>query len=363
MSLLSSGLKRKGHNVQSFQYYPDNFFTHRLDDVGIDQHIVLKKNKIGANVIRKLTQLYNQEQYDVVLAYMDTPNLYAVIASKLAKHKAVVAISHRNSTDIQALSPIVRRIRYWSNTNADIVICNSHHERDNWLIAQPEIQACTIYNGIYDILDGNPVELNSCPGDFIDCRPELKTLLCVGTVTQRKNAETIVLAMSILKKSNKLNFKLVWVGEPKANLEEDTQYFKKTQKMINSHDLNSYWIWAGQRKNVIDFYQYADALIHASVQEGLPNVICEAQMAGLPVFASDVLDHGKMIDSGNTGFCFNHINTEELAEMLHSFFQLTNKERLKFREKSRVSALKLFSLDRCIGEYESTFAKAILTKP
>jgi glycosyltransferase involved in cell wall biosynthesis len=51
--------------------------------------------------------------------------------------------------------------------------------------------------------------------------------------------------------------------------------------------------------------QRHDALIHPSLYEGLPNAVCEALAAGLPVLISNVCDHPLLVVEGERGFLFD----------------------------------------------------------
>jgi len=48
-----------------------------------------------------------------------------------------------------------------------------------------------------------------------------------------------------------------------------------------------------------------DAFVHPSFYEGMPNVVCEALAAGLPVLVSDVCDHPLLVEKGVQGFLFS----------------------------------------------------------
>jgi glycosyltransferase involved in cell wall biosynthesis len=57
----------------------------------------------------------------------------------------------------------------------------------------------------------------------------------------------------------------------------------------------------GPRRNVADLYAAADALLLTSENEGLPNVLLEAQWAGLPVLTTDAGGSSEAVLAGVTG--------------------------------------------------------------
>ncbi len=363
LSLLAAGLKENGHNVSWFQYFDNNFFKSRLDHAQVPVHLCAKRDKLGLNVLLALTRLIRQQRFDIVLSYLDTPNFYAAAACVLCRKPPALIISHRNTTQLESLPEWQRRIRQWTNKRAKTLVCNSVHESNVWQGVHPDLSIVTIYNGIPDTLtEGHDIEQPS--GDMLgldpgDANAQLPVLLAVGTITPRKNAHRIVEAMQQLKKNGLLDFRVVWVGRAKANLAEDVEYAEQLKHQIESAGLSQYWHWAGQQPAVQPWYLAATALIHAGTEEGLPNVVCEAQMLGVPVIISRVLDHPMLIKDGYNGVSFDPENPAELAAAISSFLALAENERSSMRLASRAMAVSLYGRKRCIDEYLDVF-KAVL---
>jgi glycosyltransferase involved in cell wall biosynthesis len=59
-----------------------------------------------------------------------------------------------------------------------------------------------------------------------------------------------------------------------------------------------------------------DALLLTSVTEGLPNVVIEAQAAGVPVVSTDVGGVREIIDDGRTGFAVSEATATGLADRI-----------------------------------------------
>jgi glycosyltransferase involved in cell wall biosynthesis len=56
------------------------------------------------------------------------------------------------------------------------------------------------------------------------------------------------------------------------------------------------------RSQLSTHYQWADALVLPTFEEGMANVVLEALAAGLPVITTDIYANRGLIDSGITGF-------------------------------------------------------------
>jgi colanic acid/amylovoran biosynthesis glycosyltransferase len=67
---------------------------------------------------------------------------------------------------------------------------------------------------------------------------------------------------------------------------------------------------------MIDHYQWAHVLLHASTDEGVPNVPLEAQAMGLPVVITDSAGNPDAVESGVTGFVVATHDVEAMAGQL-----------------------------------------------
>ncbi len=332
ITLLAVGLQKEGYDVTVFSYHKMEFFKPRLDSNDIKNICVEKRNKVGFRMVRILTRLISKNQYDVVLSYMDIPNFYAALALKLSSSKATkLIISYRSSTSFESLNFINLKLREWTNKNADGIICNSHHERENWKSKYPKLKLKTIYNGIIS----KHTSLTSFKNNNV--------LTAIGSFSHHKNGIVILEAMKILKEKGKLNFKLNWVGRRDPGIKNNDDYIVDFDQKLIKYGLKEYWNWCGQSSDISKYYFSSDALIHASKKEGMPNVVGEAQIHSLPVIISNVLDHPIIIKEGMTGFLFNPEDPYSLADTIETFYTLDTQDRIEMKIKSLENGENLFS--------------------
>src|SRR5690606_21739605 len=78
------------------------------------------------------------------------------------------------------------------------------------------------------------------------------------------------------------------------------------------------WRWLGRREDVPELMRAHDALVHPAFFEGLPNAVCEALASGLPVLASRVCDHPRLVGE-DRGLLFDPGSPEDIAAALERF--------------------------------------------
>ncbi|MBI4557793.1 MAG: glycosyltransferase family 4 protein [Candidatus Hydrogenedentes bacterium] len=102
-----------------------------------------------------------------------------------------------------------------------------------------------------------------------------------------------------------------------------------------------------------------DFLAHPSVlDEGLPTAVLEAQLAGLPIVASDIGGTRETVDVGKTGLLTPPRDTRALAEALETLVS-NPAQRKAMGQAARTWVENAFRLDTMIAEMTTTYAEAI----
>jgi glycosyltransferase involved in cell wall biosynthesis len=112
---------------------------------------------------------------------------------------------------------------------------------------------------------------------------------------------------------------------------------------------------AGSNVNVIGWVDAAlmwsavDIVLSTSDNEGMPIALIEAQLAGLPVVATDVGSTSEVILNGETGF----VVSKDIGEVTNSLSRLMKEEELRKRlsEAAIAHAEKSFTLEKMVSEH------------
>ena len=341
LTRLALGLKKMGHQIYVFTYYPNHFFLHRLKSAGIAHIHKKKKGKFGIPVVRKLIQLLKDHSFDTVISFMDTPNFYATMACLISGSNAHLAVSYRTKTDFNSQPWHLKKLREWVNKKANFIICNSVHERERWSRNYPTLKSKikTVYN---------IVALNSS-SPAMDKKNEA-TFLMVGKVRPLKNADLVAEAIAILRNKYKREVRIHWYGSREFVNNTFRTYQFEIDEKLKSLGVDDLWEWFPPIESLDSIYPKYVGLVHASLWEGLPNVVCESLASGLPVLASNILDHPILVKEGERGFLFDPSDPEELAQKMIQFLKLSKADKEKISHSCKIYAADAFQEERIIKQ-------------
>lgn len=352
---LACGLKRAGHNVEMFVYYPQyDFFRSKLSAHSIFIHEHEKKKGFSIRVVQTLVSLIRERKHDIIISFLHWPNIYSEISRMMTSSTRLI-VSERTS-HIDDKSQIAALFRRNLHRCANHVVTNSHDHK-SWLEANHSWlrgKVTAIYNGL------NINEYESSPL-LLTNHKEMK-LIAVGRIGPEKNVMGLLMAMDIFYKANGWSPTVSWVGR-RDDSNDGKQYCDWIDNWLdNNENINEHWHWLGERTDITNLLDEHHALIHPSLYEGLPNVVCEALAMARPVLVSDVCDHAKLVADGKRGFLFDPNDPVTIADAINRLAKLGNHEWNMFTRNAREYAKSMLTTDRMISEYETLFLKLISNK-
>lgn len=137
------------------------------------------------------------------------------------------------------------------------------------------------------------------------------SIFSVGRLDAPKDVETVIQAMEhVHAQLPQVVLYVIGNGPQKEQL----------QALVQERSLDERVQFLGQRDDVQQLLETADALVCSSAWEGQPLVVLEAMAAHVPVIGSDVHGIRSLIEHNRTGTLFSFGDAEELASSIVSLY-------------------------------------------
>ena len=344
MTYLAKGLKERGHDVSIFIYQPGHdHFRFAIESVGIPIYEVKRNGSKGFSLF-VLWKLYLRLLVGAngIISFLPTANVYAALAKLLMFNRRLV-VSQRTSS-AASTSTIRKWMSYFAYYCASTVTTNSQTEATVLRKALPRLvdKIHTVWNG-YEIgeFDGRQSQNNG-----------VRKLLVVGRVAYMKNGLRLLQALDLFQQRNGYLPCVQWAGRRELGAHSQKIQVEMDQFLIEHPKIADNWVWLGEVNDVDQLYRENDALIHVSLFEGLPNVICEAMIAGCLVIASDVCDHPILLGGGERGLLCDPLSPKSICEAIERLDRMVDKQRINMLIKAREFAEKNLAVDRMVQAYE-----------
>ena len=135
-------------------------------------------------------------------------------------------------------------------------------------------------------------------------------IICVANLRAQKDHMNLLRSM-VRVKATTPGVHLILVGPP-----TEPGYADYIRAQITALQLEQNVTWLGAREDVAAILENCDIAVLSSVSEGLPLVLLEFGLAGLPVVSTDVGECRAVLDDGRAGLLVPPSAPEELAAAL-----------------------------------------------
>ena len=249
----------------------------------------------------------------VIMSALDVPNIMLVPAARLAGFRGRTVISQRAVLDasLRELGPTRRTLTRWlirtCFPRADALISNSHAAATDLKgrLGIPERKVFTIPNAV-DIHRIMQLAQESSH-DRLLSDGDASLIVSVGSLTVRKDMETLIQAFALVKDRRPARLVIVGKGPERARLET----------LTNMLGVERHVYFAGFETNPYKWIASASVFVSSSVEEGFPNVIAESLALGCPVVATDCPgDSAELLGRGKWGRLVPVGDPERMAEAI-----------------------------------------------
>ena len=284
--------------------------------------------------VRRLQQLFHDDQIDVVHAWLFVGNAYAWAANSGRRPLVTAA---RNCKRQGAILDFANRRAFAASA---LVIANSALVETyiRQVYAAPGERIRVVHNGV----DLQRFALQERAGPR-----ENPTVVAVGRVVRQKNPELFVAAArKLLRELPHLRFRWIGEGEMRERIVRD----------LAEGGLEEQIVFEGLRTDIENVLDEADLLWLTSDWEGLPNVVMEAMASALPVVATDVGGTSELFVTGAEGRLIAAGDVDALLKSTREL--LLDSGCYAAASRAAVATIRTFSVDAMVGKTEAVYEEA-----
>lgn len=333
MTTIACLLKSKGYNVSFLCYHQDDFYRHLLDENGIKVETVKYKSAIG-----KFCQLWKsvgKKRPDVVISMLSSPNFYALLTGIGRKHKIITGL--RGVPDLPNGNYGKDAKMSW---RAKFIVSNSNNAKDVWLETYPKHKAK--FRVIY-----NTVTLGEIDSKYIPRRDGKLHIIVAASCYEVKNPMGVAKALALMTPEERSKIVIEWYGKKEY---QNNNEVKKVEQYISDNGLQNSFILFPPTSDIANKMNSADIVGLFSLNEGLPNAICEGMSIGKPIIMTKVSDYAQLVDASNGILC----ETKEpgsIKDALLRLIHLSDSELRRMGQKSFVRSQNLFSPENVLNRW------------
>jgi len=201
------------------------------------------------------------------------------------------------------------RLSRFLSSHLDKIICISEAVRHNLTKCGIDAKNIVIYNGI----DPQTVKADVLATDIrhkhqID--ENMVTIGVVGNIKSWKGQQSIISALSIIIAKHS-NVVCMLIGDTSEN---DISYRQGLDEIISKFELENHVVFTGYRKNVFDYINALDIMIHTSIEpEPFGRVLIEAMAMKRPLIGARAGAVPEIILNKETGLTFEPLDVQDLA--------------------------------------------------
>ncbi|MFT3735728.1 MAG: glycosyltransferase family 4 protein [Rhodocyclaceae bacterium] len=183
---------------------------------------------------------------------------------------------------------------------------------------------------------------------------ETITILCVGTVCERKGQADLLEALLSLPDACSSKVQIVLLGDDSNSYAKN---FKAKCKSLLGADCRQIR-FLPPTAAVADFYAAADLFVLSSRSESFPRVVLEAMVFGLPIISTPVFGVLEQVVEGENAFFYSPGDCRALSKHIE---RLVSDEALRVRmgRSSQQRSLQMTTYDEMVGSYARICSEAV----
>ena len=343
---ISRELKDRGWEVHVISMLEPVGYQRELAEHGIPlSSLSMQRGLPDPRAVFRLVRVLRETRPDVLTTFCFHANVLGAMAGRLAGVPAIVT-SIRNEL-------FGSRQREWAERAVGMFRFNDVLTTNSELVARSLVarnivskdRLRVIHNGIevdepdfsVDQVREVRAELKVAPDDFL--------WLAVGNLREQKDYPNLLRAMRFLLNEG--------AGTVKLRIAGFGPYEDEVRAHIQELELYDDVHLLGRRDDVPLLLKAADAFVLSSAWEGLPNVVMEAMLSGVPVVATDVGGVAELVEDEVSGILVEPHSSKKLAEAMTRLMEYSAVRRSEMGAAGRDHIVANFSVDKITDRWEA----------
>jgi glycosyltransferase involved in cell wall biosynthesis len=325
-------------------------FLEKAKKAGVSCCHLVSNLKFDIFMVFKLQKLLSELKCDLVHSHGYKSDTISLIACHLAGVPIVTTIHGWTSKNLKVR--IYEKIQAFCWRFFNRVICVSESYKQKALQnGVPEGKITVIHNGI--MVDNRIIEgIENKRISFLNRYGIPSNHFIVGIIgrlsIEKGHRYFIEAAYQVLKQESNVSFVIVGDGP-----EED-----RIRKQIEQLGVNRNIHMIGYSKEMKEVYAALDAVVIASLREGLPNVLLEAMLYEKPVIAAKVGGIPEVIRDNEEGLLVPPASSSTIANTLLTLIRHPDqRKRISYAARKRV--VEHFSFERRMTQIENLYKEVI----
>jgi glycosyltransferase involved in cell wall biosynthesis len=335
----------------SVAWFFGNSILKEFKDLDIPLYHIPKIKKIDIRAMFTLGEVISKNNINLVNAHHFMSMIYSFYGSKIRNRVNLIYTEH-SEWEIEHLPWKWKIMGRLLLNRADAAVGVS-------AAVSGRIQKSfkTAHSKTFTVLNGVSLESFTNGKDKLAFREELglsshdKVIGVVANFRRVKNHIFLVKAFAELRKIYN-NVKLLLIGQGFEFDPENSE--QEIREFVDNAGLKKEILFLGFRSDIPALLNLMDIFCLTSFKEGLPISLIEAMAAGLPVVGTDADGIRDVIVPNKNGFLVSLGDVMGLKVALLALLR-DGQLRQKMREESRSLAMKTYSLDQCIAQYQDLF--------
>ncbi len=297
----------------------DNFDSHAMEKV--EERLIIMRKKYHKELVR----IFEINKYDVVIAV----HVYsAFLAFSYHKRKYKFLFWDHGALANQLSDKKITIMRYFSSSFSDMSIVLTERTRNDYITrfhSSPR-KVITIPNPVPKV----DMELIGVP------QMKAKRIITVGRFSPEKGFDLLInVACIVLRENPDWEWDIYGDGETYELIKSDVKNAELAEQLH---------LW-GKDPNVIERYKGHSLYVMTSYREGLPMVLLEAQLNGLPIVSFDIATGpAEIVIDGVNGYLVKPYDIKEMARKIQCLID-DESLRVSFSQHSK-DKLDYFSLGK-----------------